>query len=161
MSLNLKLGIPCLIIFLFIIIFSAKSEIKLRSFYECENKDYNFEITQNDLTRVKLMGGEEYVASATKNQKLYKKKKRENTFQWGRIIVSESIQIRYFQVVLGKKLHVYSSQLSEKELASIIKIAKEDKVGNELESLKAKIFYSKKPEYLGRLNCEIKNQIQY
>ena len=57
MSLNFKLGIPYLIIFLFIIIFSAKSEIKLRSFYECENKDYNFEITQNDLTRLKLMGG--------------------------------------------------------------------------------------------------------
>ena len=161
MFLNLKSGITCLIIFIFTITFSAKSEVKLRSFYECENKDYNFEITQNDLTRVKLMGGEEYVASATKNQKLYKKKKKENTFQWGRIIVSESIQIRYFQVVLGKKMHVYSSRLNEKELASIVKLSKEDKVGNKLESLKAKIFYSKKPEYLGTLNCEIKNQIQY
>ena len=59
MSLNFKLAIPCLIILIFTITFSAKSEVKLRSFYECENKDYNFEITQNDLTRVKLMGGEE------------------------------------------------------------------------------------------------------
>ena len=109
------------------------------------------------------MGGEEYVASATKNQKLYKKKKKENTFQWGRIIVSESIQIRYFQVVLGKKLHVYSSQLNKDELASIIKLAKVDKVkvGNKLEKLKAKIFYSKEPKYLGTVNCEIKNQIKY
>jgi len=155
----MNLKIFYLIIFFFLINFPVKSEDKFKLIYECEDESFNFEITQGDLTKVKLSNGKQLIAHAGSHSTGQK------TFEWGRVIISESIQVRFHQIYGTNRLVINKVELDKEELEAILKKAKEDKIGVELEKLKAEIFYKKwknnKSRKLGEIKCKLKKKIKY
>ena len=155
----MNLKIFYLIIFFFLISFPVKSEDKFKLIYECEDESFNFEITQGDLTKVKLSDGKQLIAHAGSHSTGQK------TFEWGRVSISSSIHDRFHQIYGTNRLVIHRVDLDKEELEAILKKAKEDKIGVELERLKAEIFYKKwennKDGKLGDIKCKLKKKIKY
>ena len=141
------------------IIFPAKSEVKLRLIFKSKHNDNNFEITQNDITKVKFLG-REIVAHASKHDTGQK------TFEWGTVFVSNGELKRFFYSYGENRLIIFRIYLSKSQLELIIKKSKEDKTGKEMEKLKAQFFYEKytnneEIEKLGEMKCKLKKKINY
>ena len=142
------------LLILIFIIFSFKTNAETKLVFECQKKQLNFEIIEDDIIKVKF-NSKEYVAKASKHNTGQK------TYEWALVRIPEDILIRYFYIINENRLIALKINLDKEQVNLIIKTSKEDKTGEMMEKLKAKFFYDKykkneKIKNLGEVNCKLK-----
>ena len=150
---NHKMGKLFISLFLLFIIFPAQSEDKLKLIFKCKDDRFNFEIIQNDITKVKI-GDLEIVSHASKHDTGQK------TYEWGLVNKSSGVLQRFFYIIDENRLVIFKINLNKEQLDLIYKKTEQDKIGKELEKLKAKFFYDEyrkgeKIEKLGEVECKL------